>query len=884
MSLAATLAAGGMRPASSLPTIKCSSCNDEIEISAMGEHTCGKTAPSTKSAHSSMSSTAHSSISSSMSNPFSLRQANANAPAQPSPLQFSSDDTPKTRVRAPTVGSSQIPAGMAPRTAPPRVNTDVANKPFLAPMYRPESPISPAASAYSSSSNGSRRPPLRSMTSPAPRIFDPRPSSPEMSANLDCAFPPFPPPPPITGGSRPSSSNGRRTPSERASSRTGSRLDLYSLEPKSPMSHAGENVLNRMNTLKSGPFDPTRRRPSNDDRSQREPRSLDKRRPSVPEERRPSEELPPLPSQTPQPVTLESKFAEQPASNHQLPEPGQAAKVPPERPLKPTEQLSPTFLSQLSTEPSSTPPPVQPLAPLRSRTFPAPQSSNGATAVSRPLSKMASEPALRTQASSTDTSKSEPSEPEQTQYPARSQSKKEARIDYRMQDAPPVPTPVQLHRSDSLHRPSESGSSTTSSVPSLGNSNSSINPSPVGSATSSVDILSSMTYDAGKYGEAREARVAGLNINKNRQKPGMRAEQPKERSPPRNMIRPSPPKEIILPVELPPVLPGSSSWPLESPMDPAMQHQKLGEAAPESSNHTSSEAPMQSATKELAPAPSNPSNEEYDPYRTASPQLTPEQQPQGLYRSRTATDANPYHTERPQGPLRSKTDTESKSQAFESGASIRSATPPFNAPSLSQGPAQDQSRTPQPQNPPPVPLVEARPGLARRQTTGTKAKCRGCSIQIEGKSVKAADGRLTGRWHKACFVCKTCKEPFTTADFYVINNHPYCEQHYHEKNGSVCNGCHRGIEGQYLETHNSGGPNEGVGKKYHRRCFTCFDCRMVLAEDYFEIEGRVFCERHALAAMRGQARPKGPGSPGLSLPHGGSSLKAERRTTKLMMM
>ena len=160
-----------------------------------------------------------------------------------------------------------------------------------------------------------------------------------------------------------------------------------------------------------------------------------------------------------------------------------------------------------------------------------------------------------------------------------------------------------------------------------------------------------------------------------------------------------------------------------------------------------------------------------------------------------------------------------------------------------------------------------------------RPSCRGCGKIIEGKSVKAADGRLTGRWHKACFTCRTCEQPFTTADFYVHANHPYCEQHYHEKNGSLCHGCHRGIEGQYLETTSSSSTGSDE-KKYHPRCFTCHDCRMVLADDYFEINAKVYCERHALAAMRGQARVAGPG---LNAPDR-RALTAERRTTKLMMM
>lgn len=119
---------------------------------------------------------------------------------------------------------------------------------------------------------------------------------------------------------------------------------------------------------------------------------------------------------------------------------------------------------------------------------------------------------------------------------------------------------------------------------------------------------------------------------------------------------------------------------------------------------------------------------------------------------------------------------------------------------------------------PPVPELPAqipakRPPPARRATSGNKGNCRGCGEVIKGKSVSSADGRLSGRYHKQCFVCKTCQAPFQTADFYVLNNHPYCERHYHQLNGSLCKSCDGGIEGQYLETE--------LKQKFHPGCFTC---------------------------------------------------------------
>lgn len=113
--------------------------------------------------------------------------------------------------------------------------------------------------------------------------------------------------------------------------------------------------------------------------------------------------------------------------------------------------------------------------------------------------------------------------------------------------------------------------------------------------------------------------------------------------------------------------------------------------------------------------------------------------------------------------------------------------------------------------PPPPPAVPVSP--LRKPTAANKGKCRGCSEFIKGKSVSSADGRLTGRYHRSCFVCKTCREPFQTADFYVLDNHPFCARHYHELNGSLCKTCDKGIEGQYLETESK--------QKFHPYCFTC---------------------------------------------------------------
>ncbi|KAI4171781.1 MAG: hypothetical protein LQ343_004032 [Gyalolechia ehrenbergii] len=196
---------------------------------------------------------------------------------------------------------------------------------------------------------------------------------------------------------------------------------------------------------------------------------------------------------------------------------------------------------------------------------------------------------------------------------------------------------------------------------------------------------------------------------------------------------------------------------------------------------------------------------------------------------------------------------------------IQSGRPPpvkapsdYNAPTV---PLQNGNLrlSPAPPSPPAVPVPPI-----RKPTTVKKGKCRGCGEPIKGKSVSSADGRLTGRYHRNCFVCKTCKEPFQTADFYVLDNQPFCARHYHQLNGSLCKSCDKGIEGQYLETE--------LKQKFHPYCFTCQDCHKILRDDYYGMNGKTYCEQHAFRAAQ-QTSLLGPGR-----------RHPERRTTRLMMM
>ena len=59
------------------------------------------------------------------------------------------------------------------------------------------------------------------------------------------------------------------------------------------------------------------------------------------------------------------------------------------------------------------------------------------------------------------------------------------------------------------------------------------------------------------------------------------------------------------------------------------------------------------------------------------------------------------------------------------------------------------------------------------------------------------------------------------------------------------------METSSVTTNNRGSSS----KKFHTQCLSCATCRSVLKEDYFEFNGRVYCERDAfrLASLPGRA-------------------------------
>lgn len=152
-------------------------------------------------------------------------------------------------------------------------------------------------------------------------------------------------------------------------------------------------------------------------------------------------------------------------------------------------------------------------------------------------------------------------------------------------------------------------------------------------------------------------------------------------------------------------------------------------------------------------------------------------------------------------------------------------------------------------------------------------KCSKCRQPVEKNAVRSSDGALKGIFHRSCFCCFQCDARFADGVFYVMDNAPYCFEHYSALAGTQCASCGLGIEGQCRQT-------DATGERYHPHCLTCqYEdhrtgefCRD-LVEDFYIIDNRRLCEHHAnsVQARLDAARGK----------HGAKTRRAEKRRTML---
>lgn len=575
----------------------------------------------------------------------------------------------------------------------------------------------------------------RSATSPLP------PPSPDLSSNLDCAFPPF--------------LAGADAPAQRGKSVSGATLDPRSQQrypgpdplyaPLSPRLNAGQNIAKRMDTIAPGPFDgrAAERRPATSDGRRNPSQSTE-----APSHRRTATQT----SARGSPRQQHGRTSMASTASRSSTFSGRSSGLPahPKAHMRSTEALPPppappipekesegidAFLSRLQKE---TMQPARAAQETRSKIYPAPQAySPGAQPPSWP--RRPSEATVL----------SDDGGPNFDEFPSFETriSRRDDELHLGTAFSLPTPTFDKPAPLNPLQTPSDSGLSEDSNSSVGFRSTASSRSSPPSSQSSGQH-----SRDVSKISRAGTASEEAIP----------RVESPESFMDPRTPPQPKR-SDPSRPLGASPFVPFAEIP--ESPMDPAIQRGIFYQRRP-------SEAPVQKGSPEKVAPPQQPSNQDA--------KLQPERRP-----------------------------------------------------------------------------------------AASKGNCRGCSEQIVGKSVKDSSGRLTGRYHKQCFTCRTCKSPFPSAEFYVFENSPYCEQHYHELNGSLCKACNRGIEGQYLETDQRW--------KFHPRCFHCYTCRLILRDDYYEVAGKPYCERHAYVAQKNMAL--GPDNNRFL---GTNNL--QKRRTRLMMM
>ncbi|KAK0451096.1 hypothetical protein EV421DRAFT_1732071 [Armillaria borealis] len=91
------------------------------------------------------------------------------------------------------------------------------------------------------------------------------------------------------------------------------------------------------------------------------------------------------------------------------------------------------------------------------------------------------------------------------------------------------------------------------------------------------------------------------------------------------------------------------------------------------------------------------------------------------------------------------------------------------------------------------------------------------------QAVSSSDGQLKGKYHKDCFNCHICHKSFPDKTFYVFDGRPLCAYHYHEANESLCAAA-------------TVRPSQSRDRCHEK------------LEEYWEVDGRMLCERHARRA------------------------------------
>ncbi|KAM4740036.1 leupaxin [Anableps anableps] len=108
-------------------------------------------------------------------------------------------------------------------------------------------------------------------------------------------------------------------------------------------------------------------------------------------------------------------------------------------------------------------------------------------------------------------------------------------------------------------------------------------------------------------------------------------------------------------------------------------------------------------------------------------------------------------------------------------------------------------------------------------------KCSGCGESIRDNYLNAANGT----WHPECFVCADCLKPFTDGCFQELDGRPLCSMHFHSRQGTLCGGCGKPINGRCVSA---------FDRRFHPEHFVCAFCLRQLNHGIFkEQNGKPYC-------------------------------------------
>ncbi|XP_026706260.1 leupaxin [Athene cunicularia] len=109
-------------------------------------------------------------------------------------------------------------------------------------------------------------------------------------------------------------------------------------------------------------------------------------------------------------------------------------------------------------------------------------------------------------------------------------------------------------------------------------------------------------------------------------------------------------------------------------------------------------------------------------------------------------------------------------------------------------------------------------------------KCQGCERPVTDNYLSA----LQGVWHPECFVCAECLSGFASGSFFELEGRPYCELHFHQRQGNICHGCGHPVTGRCITA---------MGRKYHPEHFICAYCLGQLQKGTFRERGdKMYCQ------------------------------------------